>query len=319
MFHRHQTLLVVAGLGAVACQPRFPVERHVLGPFRLAAMGVVQGRAQAAVWSGAGPTHAEAPVLRWSADGVVLGDGQGLAVPAGVQRLSLEVEAPDGTLHEGEVSVSDCDAALSLERAVVDSRGSLGLAAREQWAEIPTEHGATADGEAVRLTASGAGFPGGLELRWMVAGEEATVLELDALRADVFAEQIELDDGELESRRATGAALHHLLALGIDGAGCNRWRWASVPFGEEGPWVVLGEARVAADTEPPDGELLSGWLTINEGVPQLSELAPELSEDPELALPCGDGSAVLDPEWMWSGRCTRDELDGERVLVRVGP
>lgn len=319
MIRRHQTLLVVVGLGGVACQPRFPVERHVLGPFRLASMGVIDGRAQAAIWSGDGPTHADSPVLRWSAAGTALGEGQGLVVPDGVHRLTLEVQAPDGTIHEGEVSVSDCEAGLSLERAAVDARGSLGLRAREQWEETPVEHGVLGDDEAVRLTGVGVGFASELELRWMVAGQAATVLELDALRADVFAEQIELDDGVVESRRSTGPALHHMLALGIDGTGCNRWHWASVPLGLEGPWVVLGESRIATDAEPPDGELLSGQLAIVDGVPQLSALAPELDEDPDLALDCGDGSAVLDPEWMWSGRCTQDELDGERVLLRVGP
>ena len=48
--------LLLAGL-LPGCAEPFAVNRHDLGPFRIAALGVVDGQASAAIWSGQ-PFHA---------------------------------------------------------------------------------------------------------------------------------------------------------------------------------------------------------------------------------------------------------------------
>ena len=61
--------LVFAFFGVSGCAEPFEVRRQELSGFRIAAVGVVDGKASAAIWSGEGLGHAEAPILEWSMDG----------------------------------------------------------------------------------------------------------------------------------------------------------------------------------------------------------------------------------------------------------
>lgn len=318
--------VVLLSLTGTACQPEFPVERHVLGPFRLAAMAVVDGLARAAIWSGDGPTHAEAPVLAWTADGDPLGEGFGVAVPPGTGRLGLTVTGPAGQRIVGSVGVADCAAALSVSRATVPTDGALSLAARQDWPETPVADGADRADLGVRLRAASTGFPQGPALRWMVAGTAATVLEVEDDAADLLAERVVFDGGELESRSPTGPALHHGLVLALGGDGCNRWQWWDVPFVQDGPFLAVGASRLPVlDDSLTDAvaaaPVVEAELHILDGVPHVAGLAAaaDTAPDEEGGLACGDGSADLDLAWMWSGRCTRAELDGARVRLVVSP
>ena len=91
-------------LGLAACQEPFSVNRRELGPFRIAAVGVVDGVASAALWSGLGLYHDERPSLTWTLDGAPLGEGFDVAVPAEGGQLGLTVTAPDGRVYVAEVT-----------------------------------------------------------------------------------------------------------------------------------------------------------------------------------------------------------------------
>lgn len=89
----------------LACAEPFDVRRQDLGPFRIAAVGVEDGLASAAIYSGEGMGHATAPTLTWSVDGQVLGTGWDVAVPASG---TLELEADSGTAVEfARVSIQE--------------------------------------------------------------------------------------------------------------------------------------------------------------------------------------------------------------------
>lgn len=92
----------------LACAEPFDVRRQDLGPLRIAAVGVVDGRASAAVWSGEGMGHATAPQLTWTLDGDELGTGWDVAVAA-PGTLELVVEAGQEVEH-AQVSVAYADA-----------------------------------------------------------------------------------------------------------------------------------------------------------------------------------------------------------------
>ena len=82
----------------LACAEPFDVQRDVLGPFRITAIGVEDGVARAAIWSGEGMVHASSPRLAWTLDGEELGEGYEVAVDGGGE-LGLVVTAADGSLQ----------------------------------------------------------------------------------------------------------------------------------------------------------------------------------------------------------------------------
>ncbi len=290
----------------------------MLGPPRLAAMGVVDGRAEAAIWSGTALVHEDAPVLEWTADGQPLGSGFGLEVPVGVASLGLRVTTADGNTHRGEVSVRECSGNLQLARGRVETSGELTLKARQDWDVDPIDAGVAATGEGVRL----AGSLEGTLLRWMVVGTDATVLEVEEAAADLLAERIVFDDGEVESRKGTGAAMHHGLALAIDGEGCNRWAWFDAPFGDQGSVLKVGERFIPADAVPMGERWVEAVVALDDTVGGIRlenvRAAPVGAlESDDYVLTCGDGDPVTQLGWLAQGRCTAADVDGARVLLEV--
>lgn len=89
----------------LACAEPFDVRRQDLGPFRIAAVGVVDGVAAAAVYSGAGMGHEQAPTLSWSLDGEALGEGWDVPVSGG-DELELRVDSAAGHSASARVSVA---------------------------------------------------------------------------------------------------------------------------------------------------------------------------------------------------------------------
>jgi hypothetical protein len=307
--------------GAAGCQPAFPVERHLLGPPRLAALGAADGEARAAVYSGLGLFHDDAPALWWSADGRPLGEGFGVAVPDGAARLEVEVELPDGSAWSGGVDVREAPPLGALQRAQVPLSRDLSLAARRSVDGAPVPDGVDDDQDALRLSF---GAADGLELRWMLVDAGATVLELDEARADVIAAEVLRDDGAWTRGRWTGPAPHAGLLLGLDGRGGNRWTWMDLPFGEDGPWLRIGERRLPVPEALPPGwvelRLADGPPPAGVEVEQARWLAP--AEDPPppgYALACGGGPDAFDLAWLAEGRCVRAEVVGRALLVLSDP
>ena len=302
-----------------ACQEPFSVNRHELGPFRIAAVGVVDGVASAALWSGQGLYHDERPTLTWTLDGAPLGEGYDVAVPAEGGLLGLTVTTSSGEVYAAEVTARSAPIAPpGVTRAAVDLSESVDLAARrEVLAESVS--GSVAEGEATRLSLVGDGVEG-LTWRWMSAGGLGTLLELDPGVADVLAEELELDDGVLISRAPTGPGIYPQLVLGLDGAGGNLWVWADAAIGVTTPLLRHEGRLIPADAEVGPG-LVAGTVQLSDDVVGLSLTGVAPATEDDIAgtfLSCAPSPGEpFRLQWLAEGRCVRGELDGERVVLEA--
>jgi hypothetical protein len=303
----------------VACQEPFSVNRRELGPFRIAGVGVLDGVASAALWSGLGLYHDERPTLIWTLDGAPLGEGFDVAVPAEGGLLGLTVTAPDGGVYVAEVTALVAPIATpTVTRAAVDLSESLDLDARR---DVLAESvlGSVAEGQATRLGLTAEGVEG-LTWRWMSAGGLGSLLELDPGVADVLAEELEFDDGVLLSRTPTGPGLYPQLALGVDGLGGNVWVWADAAIGVTTPLLRHEGRLLPSDAEGAPG-LVAATVRLSDDVVgvTLTEVAPATDEDiAGMFLPCAPSAGEpFRLVWLAQGRCVRADLDGERVVLEV--
>ena len=305
--HRLLPLLLFLG-----CQEPFTTDRHDLVGFRIAAMGTEGGVARAAVWSGLGPWHEQAPTLRWSLDGEDLGEGFAVVVP-GPGTLSLTATAPDGEERLGEVTAQQALPALSVSRQEVVLGEALSLEDRLALEGTSIE-GSASPGAAVRLTLDG--LTEEATARWMSAG--GTVLELERDTADFLAEEIVLDDGVLEERTALSAGTYPMLGLAIDGTGSSRWLWMDAAVGEERPLVRHGGRLIPADAVADVSTgLIAVTLTADArpGV-LLTDTVPVTDTTEQDALPCAPSAPFL-LDWIVEGRCPRPDVLGARVVLEV--
>ena len=303
-------LPLVPLVALVGCAPTFD-DRHDLLGFRVAALGVVDGRADAAIWSGT-LFHGDAVALDWTADGAPLGEGWDVQVPPGTGSLGLVATAPDGTVREARVSVGDAPPPLEFQRAAVAVGEDVSIGARATLEETPSR-GAAAAGQALRVRLVD---PGGTQTRWMVAGGSTTILELDAETADVLAERLELDDGEVVSREASIAGLHHVLALRMDGAGGNRWAWVAAALGTEAAHLQSGGWLIESTADASTGLLAVTLDDLSEdGVGALGR--PEAVVDLAQHGPpgCAPPDTPFSLDWLANGRCTVAETRGRRVVL----
>lgn len=321
-----------------ACDADFDVSRDALGPARIAALGTQRdpgGRqiAAAAIWSGEGLYHDEAPTLSWSVDGAPLGEGWEVEVPASGE-LGLVVTLPDGDTLNARVDLVEPPPALTLSREAVDLSGDLGLEARRAvTGEVADD--TVAAGQATRLSLSWSADPGAADYNshWMLADGVGTVLPLDALVADVLAEAVVWDDGVVESREATDATLLPGLALTLDGTGANAWTWADAAIGETIP-LLRHEGRLMpltqADAETVRAEAMAAGAVLATLVARddvlgvgLDEVAalPLVDGQPDLSqqdtLSCARGGEAFRVAWIAEGRCPLPEVLGARVVLEV--
>lgn len=309
----HRPLRCVVPLAAlVGCAPTFD-DRHDLLGFRIAAVGAVDGEAEAVVWSGA-LFHEARTTLAWTADGVALGEGWGVPVPAGTEELGLVATAPDGTVREARVSVGGTMEPLAFERAAVAVGEDVSIEARAALPETPSDGGAP-EGEALRIRLV---QPGGEQTRWMVAGGATTLLELDAETADVLPERLEFDDGEVVRREAVEPGVQHVLALRIDGEGGNRWTWVDAALGTDTPlirsggWLVEGSVDLSTGLLAVTLDALSATGVGTLGSPQaVSDLTQHDPPD------CAPADVPFSLDWLAEGRCTVSETRGRRVVLAV--
>ncbi len=320
-------------LALTACDASFDVSRGELGPFRVAALGVVEGSdgqytASAAIWSGLGMYHEEAPTLSWSLDGQALGEGWGVVVPASGE-LGLVATSPVGEALQARVEIAAPPPALSVSRAAVALGEDLSLEAR-QGATTEAVDGAAPSGQAERLTLAFAEEPGvELVARWMLAQDSGTLLEVDTLAADVLAEEITWDDGEVEARAPSEDTIFPTLALTLDGAGSNRWIWADAAIGEDEPLLrhegrLLPVSEADAAVAASAGAYLTATLVAREdllgvGLSELEDATVDGAPDLTLGdtLSCAPAGEPFRLAWIAEGRCSRPEVLGARVVLEV--
>jgi len=323
---RHAGLLTV-GLGAAGCAEPFTVERHVLGPPRLAALGVHNGVARAAIWSGEGAFHRASPELHWSLDGEHLGSGFDVEVP-GDGVLELTAVLSDGSELTGEVTVGAWTT-VDVLRAEVDrpAGNALTLADRSAVYDPLPVAGSVSSSSMLRVIA--ARSPDTPEtMRWMLGTEAWSVLELDTHTADIVAADVQFEDGEIESVSNSPGGLAPGLALSIDGAGGNGWQWFDVAFDVaqpllrvDGRLLPIDEASSVLDGAP--GHVLATLSAEASamGGAGLRLVDVEAGDDLEADRaafpdpPCSPGTGLLDH--IAEGRCPLGEIDGARVVLEV--
>ena len=316
------TLLI---LGALGCRAEFDVSRDTLGPYRIAAIGVDGGQecptATAAIWSGEGLYHRQSSRLEWTLNGEAIGEGWGVQVcEEGL--LELKATSPGGELRFAQVEVSLREEALAVARSSVDL-SSLELEDRRQ-AEAVEVHSIVPLGSATRVTVQGLGTNDSLV--WMspglrdTAGEEllgqGEVLELNESQADLLAENWTLDEeGLLETRSAYAGVDSHLLLV-MDGQGGNRFLWVDAGFGLDDSGFVRHAGRlIDAGLVPESGLLAATVVATSEGA-ELMEIA-EASELDVLETDCAHGAALFELDWLANGRCSLEEIDGQRIVMEV--
>ncbi len=329
-------LLILSGLSA--CDADFDVARGELGPFRVAALGVElrpdgSRVASAAVWSGLGLYHEASPTLRWSLDGEALGEGWEVLVPE-QGALGLLATSPDGEELQAQVELADPPPALELARGALTLGEDLSLEARRAADVLPVD-GAAAAGEVARLSLSFADgtASGDYSARWMLAEDAGTLLEVEAMAADVLAEEIVWDDGEVEERIAAEATLYPTLALVLDGAGSNRWIWADAAIGLDTP-LLRHEGRLLPLSQADAAEVISAGASAGYVAATLVSREDLLGVGLEevAAVPAVDGEADLSAQdtlscaptgepfrlaWVAEGRCPRPDVLGARVVLEV--
>jgi hypothetical protein len=304
------------GLCLAGCADPFGVERHRLGPPRIAALGVVDGQARAALWSGLGLFHDRAPRWAWTLDGEPIGEGFAAPIPAdaleGAElRLDAEVE---GEALSARLSLRGDGAPVEVSRHEVLLGADLSVDDRLDREAQPVEVGVGAT-SAARLRVEDRG---GRSMRWMLAGPEGALLELDADQVDLLRHKVVYEDGELLQRARGPARVYSTLALAIDGTGQNAWRWVDVAMGMDSAPTRVGQRLVSLEGELPEADVVDVIVSKDDAALPLGlrvELLGAAAGAPP-DHPCAtDGLLSLDE--LAEGRCTRDEVDGQRFWLRL--
>ncbi len=307
--------LLAAALLLGACAEPFDETRQDLVSFRIAAVGVQDGVAAAALWSGGALIHHDPPALAWTLDGVALGTGWGVPV-SGYGELGLTATSPDGDVREAVVTVGQpASGQLGVTREAVELSGDLDLASRLAVSGAPIETSAPSD-HGVRLVMTGRAA--GERLRWMVGGGEGTLLELDEDRADALRQEVRFEEDEAVAREDLGDGFVHTLVLGLDDAGGNRWTWADAVVGDAGT-LLRHEGRLV----PAEGDLTPGLTAVTvevsdtSGGVRLSDAVVVDTLAEQDTLSCAPAGEPFRLAWIAEGRCLADDVREARVVLET--
>lgn len=251
--------------------------------------------------------------------------GEGWEVEVGeASAVALDVAAADGQHLAATLSVSEGPAPFTVSRHSVDIGDDLSLDARRAATATEVDT-AAASGQAQRLALS---WPDdtwpddtdttALSTRWMSAGGQGTLLEVEAFAADVLAEEVVFEDGEVLSREDSGPGIYTQLALVIDGRGGNRWSWVDAAIGVEDLLIHHEDRLLSLDVDTSTG-LVAVTLEQTDdlwGIAPADPLAvSDLAEQD--ALPCAPVDQPFRLAWIVEGRCSRPDVVGSRVVLEV--
>lgn len=309
--------LVLPALAALsACAPPFDVARKDLGPFRIAAMGVHEGQAHAAVWSGEGMAHAQAPTLAWSLDGEPLNGSAPVLPEAAADGALLELVATSATGEQAQATLTLLRSTqdLQVQRAAVDVGEDLSLTTRRDLPALETQH--AADGQAVRVSLDNARG----SLRWMSASGLGTVLELSETQADVLADEVVFENEEgawvVAERELGEPGIYHQLVLDLDPELGNRWAWVDVAVGVEEPLIEHFGRLIPGDVTS-DAGLMQATLRAVSGELELEALSGVEDLSTQDSLDCAPPDQAFRLDWVAEGRCGLDAVDGATVVLEI--
>jgi hypothetical protein len=157
-----------------------------------------------------------------------------------------------------------------------------------------------------------------LQLRWMVEEEAGSLLELDLRSADLLPEQVLLEDEVVVASEAVEPGLYHGLVLGIDGAGGNGWLWWDSAYALDQGWCTSGGRLLDLDCSAGDG-LYALKLGLEEGELRYSEVEPVADLSGATTPDCAPAGQPFSLDWLAEGRCTVSEVEGQRLVIEVGP
>ncbi len=299
----------------VGCAEPFDETRQELASFRIAALGVQDGTATAAIWSGEGLFHTAAPGLDWSMNGASIGSGWQVSIQ-GYGELGLVATAADGTEREARVSINEApEGRLGVAREAVDGGEVLDLESRRAVTGVSVD-GAVPSDSGVRLVITER--QENEQLRWMLGGGVGTLLELDEDRADLLRAEVVWEEELITEREELGDGTLHALVLGTDAAGSNRWTWADAVVGE-GQALARHEGRLIA----VEGAAEAGWLAVTlaagEGLAGVGfvDAVPVTDLAEQEALDCASRDEPFRLAWLAEGRCLLGDVLGARVVVEV--
>lgn len=314
-------------LFATGCQDPFAEGRHDLASFRIVAVAAqpVEGgltELRVLAWSGRGPWWEAPPQVAWTV-GELTAEGPVVSLPVATPaEVEVVVTTEDGEVEEAVLGLETPPTPPTLDR-VRRARVDLELedAGRpiEERAAVPAgEDGVVPPGDAARLVAEGP--VDGELVRWMATGGQFA--ELDHRSTDWFAGTVAFDDGEVESTSPLYPGVETLIALAMDGAGGNRWRYVDVAVGSGRPYLEVDGRLfpVEGKAEGPAGFWSARLAHANTtaGI-ELLDVTPV--EDPaggEAA--CGQAAgSVFSFAPLAEGWCSRGELDGVQVVVEGAP
>lgn len=310
--------LVLPALAALsACAPPFDVARKDLGPFRIAAMGVHEGQAHAAIWSGEGMAHAQAPTLSWSLDGEELGQGSALVLPEDAQDgavLELVATSVGGDVAQGSLTLVRSTQDLQVHRAAIEVGEDLSLATRRELPALDAQH--ATQGQGVRVTLENARG----SLRWMSAAGLGTVLELSETQADVLADEVVFENEEgawvVAERELGEPGIYHQLVLDLDAEQGNRWAWVDVAIAVEDP-LIQHFGRLIPGELTSEAGLMQATVRGDSGQLELDALSAVEDLSTQDELDCAPAGQAFRLDWVAEGRCGLDELDGATVVLEI--
>ena len=122
-------------------------------------------------------------------------------------------------------------------------------------------------------------------------------------------------DGQLLDRKAYAGVVSHL-ALIRDGVGGNRFLWVDAAFGLDESSFMRHQGRlIQAPVVVETGVLAATVFSTDDGF-ELQELA-EASEMDVMDVDCAQGAVSFSLDWMANGRCSLEDMNGQRVLLEV--
>lgn len=304
--------LVFLSLLAFSCAEPFQEDRHDLTQFRIAGMRHYESTVSSAIWSG-GLCHDDRPTYDWriqeesfTSETVPLAaSADGMAELA----VSSSLESRNGVLTLGR----ELDP-FQVQRFSIVIAEDLSLDTRLSLEETSLD-GHPQSGDAIRLRAT---VEEGVEIRWLTAFGNGTLLEVDAHTVDFIPDEMVFEDNEVIDRIQSPAQRFTILALAIDGLGGNQWEWIDI-WPDSLTTVWHDGWAIDLGTLSPSGQ---GYLSAEIQLDQNGEgfLFNDAYWSEDLSVQTHSCVTTEEPfslDWVVEGRCACSDIIGKRVAVVV--